>query len=394
MWLTRLALRNPIFILMVSLMVIVLGVVSLDRLQRRPLPRHHHPGHPRRDLLYGRRARRHREDHHAAHRARRRAVAGRRPRREHRRKQGVSLVSVWFNYGTNLDNAQFEVSQRVAQILNTLPPGIQQPFILKFDITNIPSSQVPCRAPRARREAALRSRLQRHRAAARAHPRRRQRHGERRQGRARSRSWPTANALRARSLGILDVVNAVRARTCCLPSGNLRAGDRDYNVFTNTQVGTTRDRSSDVVVRDGAATPGATGQSGSGARRATWPRSRTAPPTRRRSCASTAQRGVYLRVLKQPGANTIAVVDAVRAALPEPARRPAEREARHLVRPVDVHPRRGGGARARGGAGRPARDPGHPGLPRQPARDRDRRGRHPAVDRRDVHPALLHRPDA
>ena len=47
-------------------------------------------------------------------------------------------MSVWFNFGTNLDNAQFEVSQRVAQILNTLPPGIQQPFIIKFDITNMP----------------------------------------------------------------------------------------------------------------------------------------------------------------------------------------------------------------------------------------------------------------
>ena len=29
------------------------------------------------------------------------------------------------------------------------------------------------------------------------------------------------------------------------------------------------------------------------------------------------QRGVYLRVLKQPGANTIAVVDAIRAAMPK-----------------------------------------------------------------------------
>src|SRR6185436_2567362 len=57
-------------------------------------------------------------------------------------KQGVSIVSVWFAYGTNIDNAQFEVSQRVAQILNTLPPGIQQPFIIKFDITNIPVAQV------------------------------------------------------------------------------------------------------------------------------------------------------------------------------------------------------------------------------------------------------------
>src|SRR5262249_58594197 len=53
-------------------------------------------------------------------------------------KQGVSVVSAWFSYGINLDNAQFDVSQRVAQILNTLPPGIQQPFVLKFDVTTIP----------------------------------------------------------------------------------------------------------------------------------------------------------------------------------------------------------------------------------------------------------------
>src|SRR5206468_2136075 len=49
---------------------------------------------------------------------------------------------VWFQYGTNLDNAQFDVSQRIAQIMNTLPPGIQQPFNIKFDITNIPVVQV------------------------------------------------------------------------------------------------------------------------------------------------------------------------------------------------------------------------------------------------------------
>ena len=32
MWLTRLALRNPILILMMSLMVMVLGAMALDRL--------------------------------------------------------------------------------------------------------------------------------------------------------------------------------------------------------------------------------------------------------------------------------------------------------------------------------------------------------------------------
>ena len=30
----------------------------------------------------------------------------------------------------------------MAQILNTLPAGIQQPFIIKFDITNIPVVQI------------------------------------------------------------------------------------------------------------------------------------------------------------------------------------------------------------------------------------------------------------
>jgi multidrug efflux pump subunit AcrB len=44
------------------------------------------------------------------------------------------------------------------------------------------------------------------------------------------------DALRARGLGILDVVSAVRGSNLLLPSGSLRAGDRDYNVFSNTQV--------------------------------------------------------------------------------------------------------------------------------------------------------------
>jgi len=52
-------------------------------------------------------------------------------------------VTVWFQYGVNLDNAQFEVQQRVAQILNTLPPGIDQPFIVKFDVSNIPVAFAP-----------------------------------------------------------------------------------------------------------------------------------------------------------------------------------------------------------------------------------------------------------
>ena len=117
---------------------------------------------------------------------------------------------------------------------------------------------------------------------------------------------------RARSLGVLDVVNAVRNSNLLLPSGNLRAGDRDYNVFANTQFEHTKPLA-DVILRPAIEVGG-----------------RQVPPVRVGDVARiedgtqdqseivriNGQRGVYLRVLKQPGANTIKVVDSIRAALP------------------------------------------------------------------------------
>jgi len=79
---------------------------------------------------------------------------------------------------TNLDNAQFEVSQRIAQILNTLPPGIQQPFVIKFDITSIPVVSVTV-ASDLLDEKQLYDWLQHHRAAAGTRPWRGQRDGRR-----------------------------------------------------------------------------------------------------------------------------------------------------------------------------------------------------------------------
>src|SRR5215831_19749761 len=135
MWLTRLALRNPVLILMI--MVMVLGVVSLRRLSVDLFPEINIPiirvatfytGAGPGDI------------EKSITQPIERAVSASPgvDRVESFSKQGVSVVSAWFSYGVNLDNAQFDVSQRVAQILNTLPPGIQQPFVLKFDVTNIP----------------------------------------------------------------------------------------------------------------------------------------------------------------------------------------------------------------------------------------------------------------
>lgn len=310
MWLTRLALRNPIFILMLSLMVAVLGKVSLDRLSIDLFPDISMPivrvatfytGAGPLDI------------EKAITMPIERAVASTPgiDRVESSSRQGISVVSAWFGYDTNMDNAQFEVSQKVAQILNTLPPGIQQPFVLKMDVNNIPVAQVVVGSsdldelqlydlaantigPQLERIPGVASATV----------------GGGRVRQIDVRVQP--DALRARGLGILDVVTAVRSANLLLPSGRLRVADRDYNVFSKTQV--ERPAALETVVVKAGISDG----------------DKQSPPVRLADVASVVdaaadqyeivringQRGVYLRVMKQPGANTIQAVDAVRSALP------------------------------------------------------------------------------
>ena len=52
-------------------------------------------------------------------------------------RQGASLVTVFFNWGTNLDGAQSDVLQAVNLIHGDLPKDVQYPIIRKFDIAQI-----------------------------------------------------------------------------------------------------------------------------------------------------------------------------------------------------------------------------------------------------------------
>src|SRR5207302_5535291 len=53
-------------------------------------------------------------------------------------RQGLSTVRLWMNWGADVNNGQTEVIQRIQQILSSLPTGIKQPFVLRFDLSNIP----------------------------------------------------------------------------------------------------------------------------------------------------------------------------------------------------------------------------------------------------------------
>jgi hydrophobe/amphiphile efflux-1 (HAE1) family protein len=307
MWLTRLALRNPVLILMASLMVIVLGAVSLGHLGVDLFPNidipvirvaTFYPGAGPEDI------------EKAITQPIERAVSASPgvDRIESVSKQGLSSVSIWFNYGTNLDNAQFDVSQRIAQILSSLPAGIQQPFVTKFDITNMPVAQLAVTGEgldeRQLYDLAyntIEPQIERLPGVASASVG----GGLTREITVRTQR----DALRARGLGILDLLNAVKSSNLLLPSGDLRTGDRDYNVFSNTSVEQVKDLES-VVVRAGD------NNNQHPVRVSDVAKVVDATADQTEVVRIDGKPGVFLRVLKQPGANTIAVVDAVKAALP------------------------------------------------------------------------------
>ena len=305
MWLTRLALRNPVLILMMTLMSIVLGVVCLNRLSVDLFPEINIPNIRVATFYSGAGPV---DVEKSITQPIERAVSGAPgvDRVESTSKQGASIVTVWFQYGANLDNAQFEVSQRVAQILNTLPPGVQQPFILKFDVTNIPVVQIAMTGEGLDEKQlhdlaynVVQPQLERLPGVASATV-----------GGGKTRQIVVEakrDALRARGLGLLDVVNAVRSSNLLLASGNLRTQTRDYNVFTNTQVEDPRTLQ-DVIVSNTGGRP---------VRVSDVAEVSDGTADQPEVVRVNGERGVYLRVLKQPGANTIAVVDAVRDVLPK-----------------------------------------------------------------------------
>ena len=246
MWLTLLALRNRIGILMLSLAMVILGATSLERLPVDLFPNIQVPvafvgviykGAPPLDI----------EQSVVYPIEKAVSSASNVEHVESFAKQGIGAVQIWFNWGADINVGQMEVMQRITQILNSLPPGILQPFIVKFDVSNIPVAFVTASggdlderalydlayntiAPQIEQIANV--------AAATVEG-----------GKIRQININLDPALlQARGLSILDVVKAVKASNLILPSGDIKAGNLDYNVFTNTQFKTV-EPINDVVVK-------------------------------------------------------------------------------------------------------------------------------------------------
>ena len=119
---------------------------------------------------------------------------------------------------------------------------------------------------------------------------------------------------------------------------------------------------------------------GAGAACATSATPRTPPQIQQNIVRINGQRSVYIPMLKQGGANTIAVVDGVEQLLPKITGLPKGMKLQAIFEPVHLHPRRDRKPRARSGLGRGAGLADDPDLPRQLPFDLRDLSVDPAVD--------------
>ncbi len=146
MILTRLAVKNPIGVLMVCLAVMVLAAISASRIPIDMFPslnvpalriETQYPGASPEEIE--------RTITYPLEQAIAR-VAGV-VKVESDSEPGVSRITLWFDWGSNLDSALVQVISNVQRSMNTLPEGVDPPAVSQFDVADFPVLQLAMRAP-------------------------------------------------------------------------------------------------------------------------------------------------------------------------------------------------------------------------------------------------------
>ncbi len=215
---------------------------------------------------------------------------------------GVSLIKIYFQAGTDADSAVTEISNLAMADLRKLPPGTLPPVVLKFDASSLPVCLITLKDPgmaeqqlRDMGQYTVRNQIANIPGASVPQPF----GGKYRQIMV----YVDPAKLEAHQLSPMDVVRAVNDANLILPSGDIKAGPYDYNLFTNSQIDAISDIDGIPLKTVGASsvTVGDVGYAKDSAQ------------IQQNVVQVDSQPSVYLPVMKQGGdSNTIAIVNGVR----------------------------------------------------------------------------------
>src|SRR5215472_7882541 len=298
---SRFSLRNPYFIIVVCLIVIVVGLTSLVRMPVDLFPDINIPQVVVATFYSGMPPEQIETD-----------ITGRFERfftlgsgidhMESRSLPGVSIIKVIFQPGTNADSDVNTISNLAMADLRRLPPGTLPPIVQKFDASSLPVCLITLKG-QGLSETALRDLGQftvRNQIA----------------------SVPGASVpppfggkyrqimvyvdpakLHAYDMSPMDVVRAVNNANLILPSGDVKLGPFDYTLFTNSQFRTIPEINQIPLRTLGQST----------VRVADVGRAEDGHQIQVNIVEVDGQPSVYLPVMRQGGdTNTIAVVDGVK----------------------------------------------------------------------------------
>lgn len=221
---------------------------------------------------------------------------------ESRSLTGVSLIKVYFTPGTDPNSALSNISNLALADLRRLPPGTLPPVVLKFDASSLPVCLLTLKG-QGLNETQLKDLAQF-------------------QVRNQVANVPGASVpqpfggtyrqiqvfvdpvkLEAHQLSLTDVVQAINDSNLILPAGDVRIGNRDYNIYANSQVDDPKDLNrvplksvglGSVLVADVG-------------------KAEDAGAIQTNIVRIDGQKSVYIPILKQGGdSNTIAIVNGVK----------------------------------------------------------------------------------
>jgi CzcA family heavy metal efflux pump len=228
-------------------------------------------------------------------------------------RQGLSIVYAWFRWGSDIDAALLDVQQQVQAIGDTMPEHARPPMISKFDLSSLPVSFVTVKGggldERALFELANNtlapqlSSVSGVSAATVSGGRWRQLNID-----------LDPNKLRESGLSLLDVETAIRKANVLVPSGTLQAGRMEYDVFSNAQMAS-KEAIEDVVVKMIKPAVGVGSQPDIAVRIKDLGEVVDSHRQQSQIVHVDGERAVYMRVYKQPGANTIATAAALKESL-------------------------------------------------------------------------------
>lgn len=230
-------------------------------------------------------------------------------------RQGLSIVFAWFRWGSDIDAALLDVQQQVQAIGDSMPEHARPPMIVKFDLSSLPVAFVTVKGDGLdERElfelannviAPQLSGVPGVSAATVSGGRWRQMNID-----------LDPNKLRRAGLSLLDVEAAVRKASVLVPSGSMQAGRMEYDVLSNSQMGT-REELEELIIKTVKPPPGSRQQSEIAVRIKDLGEVVDSHRQQSQIVHVDGERAVYLKVYKQPGANTIRTVEALRERLPQ-----------------------------------------------------------------------------